>query len=119
MAVANAIQLTKLGIKNRDKLIKTGQYTDGPQAKNWQTCDGSMDWRTTVSLKPRKDKNGMLYYSYYNALLQTEMMLVYFVGQLILLMELILSQKETPFEFFSKHWIEAEAPSAKRIILVC
>ena len=67
MAVANAIQLTKLGIKNRDKLIKTGQYTDGPQAKNWQTCDGSMDWRTTGSLKPRKDKNGMLYYSYYNA----------------------------------------------------
>ena len=52
-------------------------------------------------------------------LLQTEMMLIYFVRQLILLMELILAQKETPFEFFSKHWIEAEAPSAKRIILVC
>jgi hypothetical protein len=66
--VVNGVQLTKLGVKNRDKLIDIGQYPDGPSPKKCQTCDESMDWRTSGTLMGRKNKNGILtHYTYANA----------------------------------------------------
>ena len=57
----NKVTLTKLGKKNAIKLQESGQYPDGPKAKDCAECGEPMDWRTTGQLT-RAKKGGPIYY---------------------------------------------------------
>ena len=64
----NLESLTALGIKNMKKLKGTNQFPDGPNTKECQSCGVEMDWKTTGSIKGRKNKKGVLtHYTYHNA----------------------------------------------------
>ncbi|KAJ3090878.1 hypothetical protein HK100_007330 [Physocladia obscura] len=65
--IIGGVRLSDLGLKNREKLIVTGQFPDGPKSKVCQSCNKPMDWRTSGNLKPRPSAKSLRYYSYHNS----------------------------------------------------